>query len=51
MNSSSINQLQKLPLDRSTFSALRDLNYIYVDKIEHAYNLITGGHRFFLSRL
>jgi len=42
--------LQKLPLDISTFRELRESNYLYVDKTEYAYNLITGGRRFFLSR-
>jgi hypothetical protein len=40
----------KLPLDLSTFFTLRTLNYMYVDKTQHAYNLITGGRRYFLSR-
>lgn len=40
----------KLPLDVSTLSILRTHNYLYVDKTEHAYNLITGGRRFFLAR-
>lgn len=42
--------LRKLPLDLSTFSELRLSNYVYVDKTEHMYNMITGGRRFFLSR-
>lgn len=42
--------LQKLPIDLSTFSELRRLNYLYVDKTKYAYDLITGGRRFFLSR-
>lgn len=40
----------KLPLDLSTFSALRQANYLYIDKTKYAYDLITGGRRFFLSR-
>lgn len=40
----------KLPLDISTFSELRTSNYLYVDKTEHIYKMITGGRRFFLSR-
>lgn len=40
----------KLPLDRSTFSVLRTLNYLYVDKTAYAYQLITRGHYYFLSR-
>jgi hypothetical protein len=42
--------LQKLPLDLSTFRSLREQRYLYVDKTEYAYKMITGGHRFFLSR-
>lgn len=42
--------LRKLPVDISTFSELRKSNYVYVDKTEYAYKLITGGRRFFLSR-
>ena len=43
-------KLQKLPLDLSTFKELRESNYLYVDKTQYAYDLITGGRRFFLSR-
>src|SRR5271167_5004806 len=46
----SLLQLPKLPLDLSTFSILRTDQYLYVDKTKHAYNLITGGRRYFLSR-
>lgn len=42
--------MQRLPLDTSTFSLLRKSNYLYVDKTEHIYSMITGGRRFFLSR-
>lgn len=42
--------LRRLPVDTSTFSRLRQLNYVYVDKTEYIYNIIKGGHRFFLSR-
>jgi PAS domain-containing protein len=42
--------MQRLPLDLSTFSTLRKENYLYVDKTQHAYNLITKGRRYFLSR-
>lgn len=45
-----LNMLQKLPLDTSTFSRLRELNYLYVDKTKHIYHMLTTGHRFFLSR-
>ena len=42
--------LQRLPLGRSSFSAIRKAGYLYVDKTEHAHNLITQGDRYFLSR-
>lgn len=42
--------LAKLPLDLSSFRKLRSQKYMYVDKTQYAYNLITGGYRFFLSR-
>lgn len=42
--------LAKLPVDLSTFSELRKQKYLYVDKTKYAYDLITGGRRFFLSR-
>lgn len=42
--------LPKLPLDINTFRELRESQYLYVDKTQYAYDLITGGRRFFLSR-
>src|SRR4029077_3240375 len=42
--------LQRLPLDINTFRELRESKYLYVDKTKYAYDLITGGRRFFLSR-
>jgi hypothetical protein len=42
--------LQKLPLDFSAFRILREENYLYVDKTEYAYKMITGGRYFFLAR-
>jgi len=42
--------MKKLPLDLSTFSELRNSGYLYVDKTEYMYKMITGGRRFFLSR-
>jgi hypothetical protein len=42
--------MRKLPIDTSTFSELRTSNYLYVDKTQYIYNMITGGRRFFLSR-
>lgn len=43
-------RLKRLPIDLSTFRTLREEGYVYVDKTRHAYDLITGGRRFFLSR-
>jgi len=42
--------MRKLPLDISTFSILKKSGYIYVDKTEHMYRMITQGRRYFLSR-
>ncbi len=42
--------LQRLPLGRSTFSVIRKSGYLYVDKTEDIYHLITQGDRYFLSR-
>jgi hypothetical protein len=42
--------MRRLPVDISTFSELRELNCVYVDKTEYLYNMITGGRRYFLSR-
>jgi hypothetical protein len=39
-----------LPLGLSTFSKIRKAGYLYIDKTQEAYNLITRGHRYFLSR-
>jgi hypothetical protein len=42
--------MRRLPVDLSTFSELRENNYVYVDKTEYIYQMITGGRRYFLSR-
>ena len=43
--------MKKLPVGIQTFSQLIDEGYIYVDKTEDIYNLITGGGKYyFLSR-
>jgi hypothetical protein len=42
--------ITRLPLDLSTFATLRKSGYLYVDKTKYAYDLITGGRRYFLSR-
>lgn len=41
---------KKLPLDLSTFATLRKSGYVYIDKTQYAYDMITGGRRYFLSR-
>jgi hypothetical protein len=42
--------LQKLPIGIQTFSKIREEAYLYVDKTEIIYRLITSGGYFFLSR-
>ncbi len=42
--------LRKLPLDLSTFRNLRNAHYLYVDKTKYAYEMLTGGRCYFLSR-
>jgi Predicted AAA-ATPase/PD-(D/E)XK nuclease superfamily len=42
--------MQKLPIGIQTFSKLRELNYIYIDKTEYIYNMIDSGTTNFLSR-
>lgn len=42
--------LLRLPLDLATFRELREEGYLYVDKTQHAYKLLTTGRKFFLSR-
>jgi hypothetical protein len=42
--------MQKLPVDISSFAELRRLQYLYIDKTEYIYRMVTGGRRFFLSR-
>ena len=42
--------MKRLPVDISTFAELQTLDYLYVDKTEYMYNLVTGGRRYFLSR-
>ncbi len=43
-------QLQKLPLGTSDFSALREMNQLYVDKTELVYQLASERQKFFLAR-
>ncbi|GHV26552.1 hypothetical protein FACS1894176_07530 [Bacteroidia bacterium] len=42
--------MQKLPIGIQTFADIRNDNYLYVDKTESIYHLITAGKVFFLSR-
>lgn len=41
---------QKLPIGIQTFSKIRNEDYLYIDKTELIYQLITTGDYFFLSR-
>ncbi|MDR1595235.1 MAG: AAA family ATPase, partial [Prevotellaceae bacterium] len=40
----------KLPLGIQSFEEIRNNNYLYVDKTEHLYRLVTTGKIYFLSR-
>ena len=42
--------MQNLPIGISSFSRIRENNYLYIDKTEYLYNLITTGTYYFLSR-
>ena len=42
--------MKKLPIGIQTFREIIEENYAYVDKTEFAYNLITHGKYYFLSR-
>src|SRR5437870_5123237 len=42
--------MQRLAINISTFSTLREQNCVYIDKTEHIYNLITQARFYFLSR-
>ena len=42
--------MKKLPIGISTFSTIREENYIYIDKTQDAYNLISDYKFTFLSR-
>jgi len=43
-------QLKKLPIGISTFSKIREEDYLYIDKTKEAYELITNHSYAFLSR-
>ena len=42
--------MKKLPIGIQTFRDIIDEGFVYVDKTEMAYHLITGGRYYFLSR-
>ncbi|MBA2368882.1 MAG: AAA family ATPase [Candidatus Protochlamydia sp.] len=42
--------MKRLPIDVSSFDTIVLGNYIYIDKTEAIYNLITAGRYYFLSR-
>jgi hypothetical protein len=42
--------MQKLPIGIQSFKKLREGDFLYVDKTEEIYKLITSGNVFFLSR-
>src|SRR5205085_2881697 len=42
--------MQRLPVDISSFSKIRTLNRLYVDKTKYMYQMIGEGQRYFLSR-
>lgn len=42
--------MKKLPIDINTFKPLIENNYLYIDKTQYIYNLITTGRYYFLSR-
>jgi hypothetical protein len=44
------NITKKLPVGIQSFENLRTGDYVYVDKTEYIYKMITGGHICFLSR-
>ena len=42
--------MKKLPIGIQTFSEIRENDYLYVDKTEHIFRLISSGKYYFLSR-
>jgi len=45
-----MSEFQKLPIGIQDFESLRRNGYLYIDKTEHIYNMISSGKYFFLSR-
>ncbi len=46
----SLASLKKLPIDVSSFTVMRENNYLYIDKTEIIHDLITNGRFYFLAR-
>jgi len=42
--------MKRLPIGLSTFRTIREIDCLYIDKTEYAYNLIQNGWRYFLAR-
>lgn len=42
--------MKKLPIDVSTFKTIIDYDYLYIDKTEHIYTIVTKSRYYFLSR-
>lgn len=45
-----MNEFRKMPIGTQSFKVLRDNRYVYVDKTQHLYQLISQGRVYFLSR-
>jgi hypothetical protein len=50
LNDIEMSELQNLPIGIQNFESLRKDGYIYVDKTELVYSLVTSGRYYFLSR-
>jgi hypothetical protein len=42
--------MKNLPIGIQTFEEIREENYLYIDKTEYIYRLVTTGKVYFLSR-
>ncbi|MDY0135724.1 MAG: AAA family ATPase, partial [Thiomicrospira sp.] len=42
--------MKKLPIGIQTFSAIREDNYVYIDKTPLVHQMVNSAGRFFLSR-
>ena len=45
-----MNESRKLPIDVQSFEILRTEGYLYADKTDLVYKLVTEGRQYFLSR-